>query len=122
MRASLFRKGDLVILAAVLLAVLLASLPFLGRKGASVAYVRYRDTLLDTVSLGETEERVYRLDAGEVTVRFSKSGVAVLSSPCHGQDCVRTGTVHAEGSGVFCLPLGFSVVLSGEGAFDAVTG
>lgn len=122
MRASFFKKADLLILVAVLLAALLLALPLIGRERAGRAEIRYRGELLDTVRLTETGEKTYALPEGEVTVRFSPDGVSVLSSPCPGQDCVRTGWIRNEGEGIFCLPLGFSVVLSGEGAHDAITG
>ena len=122
MKKALLKRADLVVIGAVLLSALLLAAPRLWRETAHTATVRCRGEILDTVVLGEGEERVYTLPEGEVRVSFSAVGVSVVSSPCAGQDCVRTGTVGTAGDGVFCLPLGFSVTLSGQSDMDAVTG
>ena len=49
-------------------------------------------------------------------------GVRVTESPCKGQNCVHTGSVDKSGEAIVCLPLGFTVTLSGDGEYDGVTG
>lgn len=122
MKLSFFKKTDLLIFAAVLLLSLAFFIPLSLRGSAESATVRRYGEVIDTVPLGKAEERTYTFEEGSVRVLFSSDGVFVISSPCLGQDCVRTGTVKEEGSGIFCLPLGFSVTLSGEGEQDAFTG
>ncbi len=122
MKTSFFKKTDILILFFVLLLSFAIMLPFLTKEPAQTATVRRYGEVIDTVTLSEREERIYTFEEGDVRVLFSKKGVSVLSSPCAGKDCVHRGEVSEEGGGIFCLPLGFSVTLSGERAEDAVTG
>ncbi len=122
MKHAVFKKADLWILLAVLALALLLALPLLGRGKARTATVRYHGETVDTVSLSANEERVYSFPEGEVRVAFFTDGVSVLSSPCGGKDCVHMGEISSDGGGIFCLPLGFSVTLSGESTLDGITG
>lgn len=122
MKNVIFRRNDLLLLLAILVLSLLFALPFVMRREAGAAIVRYRGEVLDTVPLSVNEERIYTLPEGEVRVSFTENGVAVLSSSCPNRDCIRMGSVIREGSGIYCLPLAFSVTLTGEGIFDGITG
>ncbi len=122
MKRSVFKKNDLWILLAVLALALLLALPLFGKGKARIATVRYRGEAVDTVSLSVNEERVYSFPEGEVCVAFFTDGVSVVSSPCEGKDCVHMGKISSDGGGIFCLPLGFSVTLSGESPLDGITG
>ena len=124
MNTKLFRKTDLVV---VLLVLALFGVLFLflaPRSEAREAVVSYRGAVLDRVdlSLAEPFEKCYATEDGEVRVRFEGDGVSVLSSPCVGQNCVHTSKINKAGEGIVCLPLGFSVLLSGDGELDGVTG
>ncbi len=106
----------------ILLFSLAIMIPFLMRDTAKTATVRRYGEIIDTVTLSAEEERVYSFEEGDVRVRFSSEGVSILASPCAGKDCVHMGKVSEDGGGIFCLPLGFSVTLSGENEQDGVTG
>lgn len=121
---KLFRRADVWVLLAVLCLSALLYLPFYPKSKGSVASVRYRGEVIDTVPLlaADGEERTYTLPEGEIRIRFFKDGAEILSSPCKGQNCIHTGKVTKSGESVVCLPLGFSVILSGESTLDGVTG
>ena len=125
MKKTFLKRGDWIVLAALVLLALTMLLLFLPRHAAQTAVVRYRGEEIDRVrfaSLQEEERRVYHLEEGEVTVCFSSMGVSVVASPCRGGDCIHTGTVEKEGAAILCAPLGFSVTLSGESDTDGITG
>ena len=123
MKNKLFRRFDAALIALVALLSLLLFLFFSPRGTAVEAVVSYRGEVVDRVTLSsEPFERVYTTEKGDVCVRFESDGASVLSSPCAGQNCVHTAKISKAGASVLCVPRGFSVVLSGEGAFDGVTG
>ena len=122
MKNVIFRRNDFFLVLAILLLCALLALPLVMKGEAREAVVRYRGEVLDTVPLSLNGERVYTLPEGEVRVSFSEEGVAVLSSSCPNRDCIRMGRVLHEGGGVYCLPLAFSVTLTGESTFDGITG
>ena len=97
---------------------------FLPKGEAKEAVVSYRGEVLERVLLSDLEsfEKTYMTEEGEILVRFERDGVSILSSSCEGQNCVHTSKITKAGEGVLCLPLGFSVLLSGDAAFDGVTG
>lgn len=61
-----------------------------------------------------------RLGAVEVTVEAGEAGIT--SSPCPGQDCVRSGSIATPGQVVVCIPSEVFITVEGdrqEGAPDA---
>lgn len=123
MSNKLLRRADAVIIAAVALLSLMLFLLLSPRGEGKEAVVSYRGEIIDTVTLPhEPFERLYTVGEGEVRVRFEDDGVSIVSSTCAGQNCVHTAKINNAGEGVLCLPLAFSVVLSGESTLDGVTG
>ena len=124
MKNKLFRSSDLFVILAVVLLSSLLFLLFLPKGEAKEAVVSYRGKVLERVLLSDLEpfEKTYMTEEGEILVRFERDGVSILSSSCEGQNCVHTSKITKAGEGVLCLPLGFSVLLSGDAAFDGVTG
>ena len=124
MKNKLFRRSDLYVVFAVLLLSALLFLLFLPKGEVGEATVSYRGEVLEVVSLpsGEPIQKTYTTPEGEILVRFEGDGVTILSSSCEGQNCVHTSKITKAGEGVLCLPLGFSVLLSGDAALDGVTG
>ncbi len=119
----LFRKWDIAFLLALLLLALL--LLFVGRntKAPDTVLVLYEGELLEEVSLPDVPfEKTYALRDGSVTVAFYPDGAAILASECPRKTCVEGEKITRGGSGSHCLPLRFSIVLSGEGGLDGVTG
>lgn len=124
MKNKLFRRADVFVAVSVLLLAALLFLLLSPKETGKEVVVSYRGEVIDRVDLSVTEpiEKCYTTSEGDVCVLFSSDGVCVLSSPCRGQNCVHTSKIEKEGEGILCLPLGFSVLLSGDGALDGVTG
>ena len=119
----LFEKWDWLILPILLLLTLL--LFAMGRGGAqpTTVLVLYDGQVLEEISLPHSPyEKTYELEEGSVTVAFYTDGAAILSSDCPRQSCVEGGKITQRGSGSYCLPLRFAIVLEGEGGLDGVTG
>ncbi len=124
MKNKLFRRADVFIIVFVLLGSVFLFLFLSPKEEAREAVVFYRGEELDRVELlsAEPTEKSYLTEEGEIRVLFSVDGVIVLSSPCKGQNCVHSSKIEKAGEGILCLPIGFSVLLSGDGALDGVTG
>jgi len=121
------KKGDLIIIAALLLASLawLAILEWRdsgSRQGLSVEI--YQDgQLLQTIALADGEQEL-RLEcaAGYNVLQIGPQGVRMLEADCHNQDCVHMGLQSRPGSMIACLPHHLLVrLVGGKGAdFDAI--
>ena len=124
MKNKLFRRADVFVIVLVFLFAACLFLFLSPKEEASEAVVSYRGEVLDRVSLSRTEplQKSYMTEKGELRVLFSRDGVSILSSPCTGQNCVHSSKIEKSGEGILCLPLGFSVLLSGDGELDGVTG
>ena len=123
MKNKLFRRIDALVLLAV--ALVSGALYFLlsPREAATSATVRYQGDVIDSFVLDKNEKTLeYTLREGTVRLLVNADGVRVLSSPCQGQNCVHAGAVNESGDAIVCLPLGFTVTLSGNGEHDGITG
>ena len=120
---KLFEKWDALILLGLLLLALVLFALSRGGARAKTALILYNGQVIEEVSLsGPPFEKTYELEEGSVTVAFYTDGAAILSSACPRQSCVEGGKITQKGSGSYCLPLRFAVILKGEGGLDGVTG
>lgn len=118
-----FQKGDIAVVAAVVLLALLVFLCFLpGRGTAAVAQVYQNGELIKTVSLTEPQEfTLTGLYSNTVTVRDGK--IAVTASNCPGEDCVHCGWIDSAGRSIVCLPNGVEIrVVTDNSDVDFVVG
>ncbi len=124
MHHKLFGRADIYVFLTLFILSALFLLLFLPRGEASEAVVSYRGAVIDRVILtAETdEERTYSLREGTVRVRFTRDGAEILSSDCTGKSCVHTGRLTERGASAVCLPLAFSVSLTGTSDMDGITG
>lgn len=98
-----FRWGDAVVVAGVLLAALLVFWLFLPKEEAAVAAVYLDGQLVDTLPLDTDAERLYTGEyRNTVTVKDGK--VAVTVSDCPGEDCVHSGWTNTPARSIVCLP------------------
>ena len=119
-----FRKGDCIAIAAVLLLAAAVLLCFLPRKsdGTAQAQIYLNGQLVKTVSLDQDQTFViedhYR---NEITV--SGGNISITASDCPGQDCVHSGSIHAPGRVLVCLPNALEIrVISGDADVDFIVG
>ena len=126
MNARRFGRGDLVLIAVLLLAGLLMILPLrLHRSAGSVAIVRVDGEEVARLPMNEEAEFPVETD-GIVTNVVSVDGgaVRVIEANCPDQLCVRKGAARYAGDGIVCLPNRVVVEVMGadELDLDAVAG
>lgn len=125
MKTRLFKKADMVIIAAVLLAGVAALLFItLSQSGGRVAVIEYRGETVKTIDLENVKEEYTVVVKGdlEVVIEVSPRGIRFASSPCPDKRCVGFGVLSKKGQVAVCLPAGVSVRITGEGEYDGVTG
>ena len=120
------RRGDILLMIAVLAAAACCFLYFSLRSGsACVAVVEQNGVELRRISLETLEEPLLIETGGEfpLVVAVDRKGAWIAEASCPDQICVRTGKITAPGQAAVCLPARLSVRLIGEGSrVDAVTG
>lgn len=119
-----FKIGDLFAVGAVLLLAAVSFLAFLPRQedGKPVARIYQNAKLLMTVPLDQPKQ--FSVE-GEYcnTVRVEDGTIAIVASDCPGQDCVHSGSIHAPGRSLVCLPNALEIrVVSGQSDVDFVVG
>lgn len=113
-------KGDMLIIALVLLATLAGFFMLAAGRQADAAGLSvkiYVDGQLQEAVALAAEEREIRLEnnGGYNVLRYSSEGIYMLAADCHNQDCIRTGTQSQPGSMIACLPHHVLVRLSNTG-------
>ncbi len=114
---SLFRKGDIILLLVLLVAVAL-SVWFALRPGGEEAKVYVDGELRYTFSLSQDGE--YDILDGRMTIGVSGGRVSVLRSDCSEQLCVHSAAQSVSGGLIVCLP-NHVVIEVGEREVDAIT-
>ena len=114
---SLYRKGDIILLLVLLVAVAL-SVWFALRPGGEEAKVYVDGELRYTFSLSQDGE--YDILDGRMTIGVSGGRVSVLRSDCSEQLCVHAAAQSVSGGLIVCLP-NHVVIEVGEREVDAVT-
>ena len=117
------KKGDLVLIAVLLLAGALLLL-LRGGKAAVTANVTVNGELLYEIDLTAVKAPFEVPLENGVTLYVAPGAVRFLHSDCRGQDCVRCGALTRAGQAAACLPNKTLVSLSGKpprGAPDAIS-
>ena len=119
-----FRKGDVIAIAAVVIAAVLVAMCFLPKSntGAVAAEVYQDGKLVKILSLDE--ETTFEIH-GKYTnlIAVSDGEICFAASDCPGEDCVHSGAISSTGRSVVCLPNEVEVrVISGESDVDFVVG
>ena len=125
MERKLITKNDILLIALAGLVVVL----FFVFKGFSqtdlVAEVYYDGEVVDTVNLGEKEEKKIFTGENDSVVIVSCDGkIHFESSPCPDKVCVRSGRISKAGEGIICAPNRVAIEISGKSnnPLDALTG
>lgn len=111
-----WKKGDLFLIAAVVLAAVLAALFFFGKNSVPAAYAVIEQDGTERMRLPLSGEQEVRLEGngGYNVVRISEEGVCVADANCPDQLCVRQGRISEAGQSIVCLPHRLSVRLERE--------
>ena len=119
-----FRKGDLLAVAIVLMLALAIAISFLPNADAQgvQAQVYQGGQLLHTLNLEQDQTVTVR---GRYTniVTVENGAVSFTASDCPGEDCVHSGSIHASGRSLVCLPNGVEVrIVNRQSDVDFVVG
>lgn len=100
-KERVFRKGDIFILLALIVAVVLTAV-FATRNTATAAEIYIDGQLKYNVDLSVDNE-IEILD-GKMTVSIKDGKISVLESDCAEQLCVSSKWISIEGGMIVCLP------------------
>ena len=123
-----FRRGDAVVIAAILAAAIALTAAFVlsARRGAAASVeIRQNGEVLAVLPLDEDAE--FTVGGAYTNVIEVRGGeVFVAASDCPGRDCVHSGAVSAAGRSLVCLPNRVEVRITAdvpdENAVDGVAG
>lgn len=115
------RRGDIAVLCLILLlSAALFCLDFSG--GGRLRAVIYADgevaCVIDLAAVGAP----YTLTVGGCTLSVRRGAVAFTEADCKDKLCVRRGELTHVGDCMACVPMRVTVLLTGDGGADAVTG
>ncbi len=110
------RKGDLLLIAAVLLAAGLAALFFYGRNAVPAAYAVIEQDGETLMRLPLSEEKSIRVEGegGFNLVCVKGNSVSIADADCPDQLCVKQGRIIRSGQSIVCLPHRLTVRLEAE--------
>ena len=112
----IFKRADLVLIAALLLTGILVYVLFAAMPGRGI-YVSVRIDGEETVRYPLSEDGVFRIDSGDgdyniLTIEHGEASVS--ESNCKNQICVKTGKKSKAGEVIVCLPHKVVFVLESE--------
>ena len=116
-----FRKGDLLVIAAVAVAALAMTVVFRPRtmqKNGTVQ-IYQNNKLIKECALQEAETFVVGGDYHN-TIVIEAGKVAITESDCPGEDCVHSGWINSGGRSIVCLPNKVEIRIVGESEVDFV--
>lgn len=110
-----FRRTDIIVIALIIAAAAVIWLVY--RQTASgrpvKAEIYYYSELVETVDLGEGQEREFSVPQDEnVVLRIDAQGnIQFIESDCPDKVCIKTGKLRLAGQSAACLPNGIVVKL-----------
>ena len=110
------RWGDWVVLGALLLLVVLTSLPHAARRSkGGRATVHLPDGSAIMLSLAEPGDYSYAGSRGLSVLRVEAGSIRFIDSACPNKLCVQWGSIHREGEIRVCLPNQVWVTIQSDG-------
>ena len=119
---KLFRKNDLIVIAAAVLAALLLLIPSLIKKDSLTATVYADGTVIKEIELDKVEA-AYTFSPKDGTVIEVENGrIRFSSAVCRDKLCVGSGWLDRNGQTAACLPERIVISISGgKGSPDMLT-
>ena len=119
--SKLLKKGDIIIIASVLIFSLVwFAVSFLSFAEKQTVKIYLGAEVYKTVSLSAVDgEEIITLDGCEIKV--TKDGACFLSSDCPDGLCVRRGMMDKSGDVMACVPKGITVEITGGRAVDGIS-
>ncbi len=111
---KLFRKSDLIIIAAVAVIALALFIPGLAAKESLTATVYVDGKITETIVLDSVDE-AYTFSPKEGTeVRVEQGRICFSSAVCRDKLCVNSGWLTKNGQTAACLPERIVISISGS--------
>ena len=112
------KKGDVVLIVALLLTGCALLIPTLNRPSAAQVTVYAADREVFRCPLSGQESYTWREGENYVHIEVADGAVWVADASCPDRDCVHRGRQSRAGASIICLPNRVSVILSGEAGED----
>jgi len=125
---KLLKKGDIVIIAAVLLAAgIMAVTAFIRRDGGCMAVIAEDGEIIGRIDLDKTETP-YEIKINGGVLLVEPGAISYVDADCPDHSCIRMGKLRRAGDIAACVPNRTCVYIEGsrdvnseEGGIDAVT-
>jgi len=114
-KKKLIRKGDMLLLLAILLfsAVFLLAVRFILPKGDKAVVTVDGKTVL-TLDMSKDTEQTVQTEKGTNVIRISGGEVSVSSADCPDKLCVKHSAIRTSGDTIVCLPHKLVVEVASE--------
>ncbi len=121
MNIKLFKKGDLVVIIAVILAALIFAYFSASGKEKPVAVISVDGNTVETVELYSLTEKREIDIGGEYNIKIiaENGGIRFEHSDCKDKLCINTGSLEKGGDVAVCLPAKTVITVTGTDV-DAV--
>ena len=119
----MFRKADIILIAVLIIAGFVMSFCLAaGRSDGTSVTVTMDGKLYGIYDLAE-DQTVKIEENGNINTFEIKDGtVHMVRADCHGQDCVRQGSISRTGQTIVCLPHKLVIeITGGEKEYDTIT-
>lgn len=119
---KLFRKSDLIVIAAVLLLAAVLLIPGLLKKEKLVATVYADGEIIETIDLSAVSDGYTFSPKDGTQIQVENGKIRFLSAVCRDKLCVNSGWLTKNGQTAACLPERIVISVSGgESSPDALT-
>ena len=115
------RNDILLIGSFLILAIIALIFVFTTRKSEHLeAKVYVQNEIVLNIDLSNNEENEYRIQGlkGEVVIATKDGGIAIISSNCPHQDCVKMGYVKETNKPIICTYNAVYIIIEGKANYD----
>lgn len=119
---KLFKKGDIIVIAVVILAALILLLPKLFNSDRLTATIWVDGEITQTIELDEVEKAYTITPKSGTTIEVQQGKIRFAQAVCRDKLCVNSGWLDTNGQTAACLPERIVVSISGsDGSPDMLT-
>lgn len=115
-------RNDILLIGSFLIVAIIALIfVFTTRKSELLeAKVYVQNEIVLNIDLSNNEENEYRIQGlkGEVVIATKDGGIAIISSNCPHQDCVKMGYVKETNKPIICTYNAVYIIIEGKANYD----
>ena len=120
---DLLKKGDIVIIAAVIALSILLLVPSFAKSDTVTAVIYVDGEEYQRIELTEgSEKTVQPKSDADIVIKADGGAIYFESADCPDKLCVKSGRPKRVGETAACLPNGVVITLVGDSGRDAITG